>query len=150
MSTQRRIIDASKGLPSVNKQVQQPNVFQQRPQQPVQQVRIMQQPIPQARGGTVYVPKQVVRQQPPIAHNVTVGINPNANLIYQEQQPPTQAQVTNQLSAPPVQKAQSVQKEQRTNILQQDPEMKEFDLTGCNSVNDAYNKNAGKIKIIPE
>ena len=172
MNTQKRIIDASKILPATNG-----NRVVQQVQRPVQQVRVAPQTVQQqtrqipqtqtvqssVRAGTPYVPKQIIRQP------VSIGVHPNANLIYQSNQPVQQPQPAQQVQVQqpqPVQQVQqpqpaqqvqvqqantkgSTQKSNRSSILLQDPEMKGFDLSG-NDINEVYNNNAHRIKIVPE
>jgi hypothetical protein len=108
----------------------------------------------------------VIKQQP-----YTVTVNPNRDIIYQttqQQQVPTYTPVINQ----PQQPVQSVktnvpqqdpnpvnvvapqpeqeQKNAKASILQQDPSMKGFVLTGCKNIEEIYEKNKYKIKIVPE
>lgn len=189
MNGQKRLIDASKGgwsdvgrgnvVPNGNNQP----VTRIQPKNNPQQVRVVQEPQrPPQR--TTYVPKHVVRQpQQQVQHTpqYTVGVNPHANMMYQDtqqhvqqhtpqqhmqqaqqhvqqvHQQPTQQQVHQvpsvdhpQISSPATYKAQPVRKEQKPNVFGYDPEMKNFDLTGCKSIEDIYNKNADRIKIVPE
>lgn len=97
MNSNKRVIDASRGLP-------------------IAQMH--------------YVPRQVYRQP------VNVTVQPNANMVYRD--PPKQVQAT------PVETEQPAPKEITT-----DTSMRGFDTTGSN-INELYNKNADKIKIIPE
>lgn len=147
MSTQRRVIDASKGWqPLVNTQGNQPQVRSQ-PQAP-------------------YVPKQVIRQpsQQRIPQ-VSGHINPHANIVYpnaypqqipvsqpvqQVQQPVSQPEPQVQISTPSTHKAQPVASEQQRANPPHDLGMKGFDTTGCKTINDAYTRNSNKIKIILE
>jgi len=75
-----------------------------------------------------------------------VGVNPHANIIYQDAPQPVQPVAP----SPSVQKAQPVNKEQKPNAFCHDPEMRNFDISGCKSIEEVYNKNAHRIKIIPE
>jgi hypothetical protein len=167
MSNHRRVIDASKWNVNMNS----PNVntktnfsMQKQPQMHTQ--------APQPR--ITYIPKQVVRQQTP---QYTVSVNPNTNVIYQDvpphpiqhvQQPiqsPAPQQIPQQVQPQvqpqhvqqvntPVENDQAqhktVRKDQKVSTFGYDPDMKNFDLTGCKTIEDVYNKNAKKIKIIPE
>lgn len=160
--SQKRIIDASKSWGvvrqqdqmhggSVNNRMMQQQPMQQMPQrQPIHpmQQQIMQQPMMKQKMPMQQqqVPRQMVRQQQ--IPNYTVNVNPHANIIYQDTA--QQVQEPQPEQSQQVYKAQPVKDHKDSKLLIYDPEMRNFDLAGCKTIEDVYNKNADKIKIVPE
>lgn len=131
MNSQKRIIDASRSYPS------QRTV-------PQQQLRIGNNrtvPIQPLRTGNTYSQRPTMnRQGPQFAPNATVTVKPHANIIYQPEPQVVKAEPTTTSKPEP---------EKEKTGLALDPEMMNFDIRGTN-INEVYNNNSTRIKIIPE
>lgn len=169
---QKRVIDASRGWNDLGRTTivngSNQSVIRKQPNLPTQKTNGQQvRANPEQQQPHVgYIPKQVVRQQPQQpAQNYTVSVNPHANIVFQNpqqsvQQPPQTLQPVRQVQQPPqtvqqavsqVQQVPSIQKKDaKSGGLGYDPDMRNFDLDGCKTIEEVYEKNRHIIKIIPE
>lgn len=87
-------------------------------------------------------PNRNTQAQYPARHIVrqpyTITVQPNANMIYKEEPKPNTPTPT------PVAEEKAPVKD-----VQLDTGMRGFDISG-NNINEIYNKNADRIKIVPE
>lgn len=100
---------------------------------------------PPESGTVQYVPKPINRvvQQP------TTTVNPHANMIYANPpMPVVREQLQPQTTPAPIRPEPAPQSKKKTD--NSDPSLRGFDLSGCTTIEQAYMKNAHRIKIVPE